>query len=116
MHVGKLLGFVLFVISILLTARWTKGIRIKSTTGAVIFALVLSVLNFFLFGPLMIVGLPLIILTFGIGIILINAVIWWLAGKLVSSVELDGYWAAIKASIITTLINWVLLKLVVVLF
>lgn len=105
---GKLLSFAILVISILLTARWTKGIRVKSTGGAIVFALVLSLLNYFLFGLLVVVTLPIVMLTFGLAIIFINALLWWLAAKLVSAVELDGYGAAIKASIVTTLISWVL--------
>lgn len=109
-------AFVVLVISILLTARWTKGIRVKSVPGAVVFALVLSVLNYFLFGVLVVITLPVVLLTFGLAIILINALLWWLAAKLVSAVEIDGYGAALKASIVTAIISWVLGWLLRVLF
>jgi putative membrane protein len=114
--VSNFAAFVVFVISILLTARWTKGIRVKSVFGAVVFAVVLSILNYFLFGLLVVIGFPLLVITLGLGIILINALLWWMAAKLVSAVEIDGYGAAIKASIVTSLISWVLGWLVRVVF
>ncbi len=113
---SKLAAFLVLVVAILLTARWTKGIRVKSVWGAVVFALVLSVLNYFLFGLLVVISLPIVVLTFGLAIILINALLWWMAAKLVSAVEIDGYGAALKASIVTSILSWLLGWLVRIVF
>jgi putative membrane protein len=100
------LQFVGFVVAVLLAARVVPGIKVKSVGGVVVFALVLALLNKLVLPFVLVFTFPLILLTLGLGLILVNAFMWWLADKVVSGVQIDGYGAAIAASVVTTLINW----------
>lgn len=102
-HLVKLL---IFAVSVLITAKVVPGIKVKSFGSAFVFAIVFAVLDFFLWWLLVVVSFPLIIVTFGLFLLVLNAILWMLADKLVSGVELSGFGAALFGSIVTSLINW----------
>jgi putative membrane protein len=71
--------------------------------GALIAAgFVLGVLNAFLKPFLKIIGVPLALVTFGLSLFLINIVIIWLTGVLVSGLHLGGFVGVIE----TTIVVW----------
>lgn len=102
-HIIHLLAF---AVAVLLTARWVPGIRVKNFTAAVIFSLVLAVLDKLLFTALVVLSFPLVLLSFGLFLIVINAFLFWLADKIVKNVEVDGFGAALVGSVVCSVINW----------
>jgi putative membrane protein len=93
-------------VAVLVAARIVPGIRVKSFGSAVIFALVLSLLNVFLKFILVIVSLPFLLLTLGLFMLIINGFLFWLADKIVDGVEVDGFGACVLGSILTSLVSW----------
>jgi putative membrane protein len=60
--------------------------------------------------PLLLLGcLPLLILTLGLFLLVINATLLWLTGKLVDGFEVPGFWpafwGALVISIVTIIVN-----------
>ena len=86
-----------------------SGVHIDGFGSAVIFALVLGVLNLIVTPILKILGLPLTILTLGFFSLVINALVILLAAKFVDGMAVDGFWWAfilsIALSLVTSLIN-----------
>ena len=67
-----------------LAATWLlDSIQVESTTTLLVVALVLTVLNMVVKPLLVLFTLPFVILTMGLGVLLINAVLLFLAGQLV---------------------------------
>jgi putative membrane protein len=93
-------------VGVLIAARIVPGVRVRSFGSAVVFGLVLGLLNAVLHPVLMILGLPFIILTLGLFMIAINAFVFWLADKLVDGVECSGPAAVILGSLVVTLFSW----------
>ncbi len=106
MLLHHVIQFVVFALAVLITAKVVPGLRVKSFGSALLFALVLALLNKLCLWALIMVSLPLVILSFGLFLIIINAFLYWLADKVVDGVELDGFGSAIAASVVTSLINW----------
>jgi putative membrane protein len=104
-HVLHLLAY---TVAILLAARIVPGIKVKSFTSALFFALVLALLNKLLFLPLLAITLPIVLVTFGIFILFINAGLFWLANKIVKGVEVNGFGAAFWGSLVASLLNWLI--------
>jgi putative membrane protein len=72
-----------------------------SGAGALIFAgLVLGILNAFLKPILRIIGVPLAFVTFGLSLFLINIVIIWLTGVLVSGLHLGGFVGVVETAVV----------------
>jgi len=93
-----------FIIRLLITAVVAYGLSmilkphivIDSYGTAVIFVLVLGILNAIIKPLLIILTLPITIITLGLFLLVINVLMVLLAGKFVSGIHIDGFlWAFI---------------------
>ena len=106
-----------FIVNILITAVavyiiskiLSPYVAINSFATAIIFSLVLAVLNFIVKPLIIILTLPVTIITLGLFLLVINVLIILLADKFVSGIKIDGFlWAfifGILLSVITTVLN-----------
>ncbi len=85
-----------------------KGLRFGSTGALVVAALLLGLANAVVRPLLVLLTLPLTLLTFGLFLLVINALVLMLVGKLVSGFHIDGFWTAFSASIFMALLSLVL--------
>jgi putative membrane protein len=108
-HIVHLL---LFAAIVLVTAKLVPGIRVKSYGAAVLFALVYAILDKLLFGVLVFLTFPAVLITFGLFLIVINAFLLWLADKVVAGVEIESFGAAIWVSLVTSILNVVVTRLI----
>jgi putative membrane protein len=93
-------------LAVLIAARIVPGIRVRSLGSALIFAVVLGLLNVLVRWLLIVLLLPFVVLTFGLFIFVINAFLFWLADKIVEGVEVDGFGAVLLGSLVTSGIGW----------
>lgn len=112
MVLQHVVSFFAFVVAVLVTSKVVPGIRVKSFTGAILFALAFALLNKLLFPLLLVFTLPLVIFSLGLFIVVINAFLFWLADKVVGGVEVDGFGSALFGSIVTSAVNWMILFLI----
>ncbi len=94
-----------FSLSIFLAAQFLPGIHLKGFFTAVWVALVYGVLKFLLFYLLVFLSLPLVIITLGLFLFVINAFLLWLTDKFVDGFQFDGFGSALLASVVITLID-----------
>ena len=106
--IHHLVHILVTALAVMFTAKVVPGVRARSFGGAFVFALVLAILNKLLFKLLVVLSLPLVLLTFGLFVFVINAFLYWLADKVVDGVEVDGAGAALLGSIVTSLITWMI--------
>ncbi|MDR6514841.1 phage holin family protein [Chryseobacterium camelliae] len=96
------------IVAFLLT-KILPGVNFTGFSAAVIFAIVLALLNLIVKPVLNILGLPLTIITLGLFTLVINAVIILIADYFIDSMTVDGFWWAflfsILLSVITSLAN-----------
>ena len=84
--------------------RLLDGVHFVDFGTAVIFAIILGVLNIFVKPVLQVLSLPLTIFTFGLFSLIVNAVIVLLAGAFVEGVTIDGVgWALIFSILLSVL-------------
>ena len=85
-----------------MSANVLPGIHVKSFWTALLAAIVLSIINFFVKPAFIILTLPINFLTLGLFTFLINALMIWLVSIIVSGFVIDGFvWAFILALIVT---------------
>ena len=80
----------------------------RNLTGCLIAALVIGFLNAFLRPIIILLTLPLNILTLGLFTFVINALMILLASELVSDFTVNGFGAALLASMIMAVVSFVL--------
>ena len=77
-------SWVIIAFGVLIASNTGSGIHYENREALIIAVILLSALNVFLKPVLMLFSLPFIILTFGIGIWIINALLFLFVGMLVS--------------------------------
>ena len=91
---------------IILGLAWAlPGIHVKSYFTAIIVAIMLGLFNIFLKPIMVILTIPATILTFGLFLFVINALIILLADWVVAGFVVDGFWWALLFSILMTFLN-----------
>ena len=104
-----------FIINLLITAAvvmftaWIlPGIQIKNYWSAIVVAIILALLNIFVKPVMVFLTIPFTIITFGLFLLVINALIILLAGAIVSGFKVMGFWWALAFSIVISLISYIL--------
>ncbi|HEY0610705.1 MAG TPA: phage holin family protein [Chitinophaga sp.] len=100
-----LIRLLVSALAAMLTAYLLPGVKIDNFITALILALVLAVLNLLVKPVLIILTLPVTIVTLGLFLLVINAIIILFAAKLVSGFRVEGFWWALLFSIVMTVIN-----------
>ncbi|MEJ2584366.1 MAG: phage holin family protein [Robiginitalea sp.] len=103
-----ILRLLLSALAVVLLANVLPGVHVATFGIAVIVALVLSLLNFLVKPLLIILTLPVTIITFGLFLLVINALIIMMAGGLVSGFAVDGFWWALLFSLLLSLVQSIL--------
>jgi putative membrane protein len=100
-----LLRLIVMTIAVVITSYVLPGVELDGFWTALIVAIVLSVLNVFLKPILVVLTIPVTILTFGLFLLVINALLILLASRLIPGFQVHGFWWALAFSVILTLIN-----------
>lgn len=100
-----LIRLVVSAATLVLVAYIVPGIHIESYTAAFIAAFVLGILNALVRPILILLTLPITILTLGIFIFVINAVLFMGVASFVEGFSVDGFWPAIFGSLLMTIIS-----------
>ena len=87
-----------------------EGIKFDSFWTAIIVAIVLAILNAIVKPILILITLPITLVTLGLFLFVINALIILLAAKLVGGFSVDGFWWALLFSLLLSLLTSVLYK------
>ena len=105
--VRMLVHWVLSALCLLLVAHFVPGIFVQGFGTALIAAIAIGFINGTLGAILKFVTFPLVILTFGIFWLVINALMLKLAAVVVPGFEVRGWWPAFWGGIILSLLNMV---------
>jgi len=98
--------------ALLLVAYLYPGVQVESFVVALLAALVLGLVNAIVRPLLVVLTLPVTLLTLGLFLFVINALLFWLVAELVQGFAVRGFWAAMLGSIlysvITLVTSWIL--------
>ena len=103
-----LVHWALLALGLWIASHVFKGLRFDSTGALVVAALLLGLANAVVRPLLVFLTLPLTLITFGLFLLVINALVLMLVAKLVSGFHLDGFGTAFWASLFMSLLSVVL--------
>ncbi len=87
-------------------ATWLiPGIHCDSGAALIAVVLLLSLFNVILKPLLVLFTLPFILVTMGLGMIVINALLFLFVGRLVEGFHVAGFWSAVGGAIVVSLTN-----------
>ncbi|MFC4297453.1 MAG: phage holin family protein [Castellaniella sp.] len=100
-----LLVWILNAVALLIVAYILPGITVASFGSALIAALVLGLLNAVVKPLLILLTLPLTIVTLGLFLLVLNALVFWLAGSILKGFQVDGFWWAVIGAIVYSIVS-----------
>jgi len=109
---GLLIRWLINALGLLLIANVIENVTLEGFAAALVAALVLGIANAFVRPILLILTLPLNILTLGLFTIVLNGFILYMVASVVNGFHIEGFWAAIIATILLSLISAIANKII----
>ena len=106
-----LIRILLTGIVVLLLANFLPGVAVTGYITAVIVAVVLALLNLIVKPILVLFTLPVTIVTFGLFLLVINAVIILLVDAFIGGFVVDGFWVALIFSLLLSIVQAILFSI-----
>ena len=100
-----ILKWLLSAAALLGVAYLYSGVTVTSFSGALVAAAVLGALNMVVRPLLVLFTLPVTVLTLGLFLFVINALMFWSAAGLVSGLNVNGFGAALLGSLIYSVLQ-----------
>ena len=97
--------WLLSALALLAVAYLYSGVVVTSFTGALVAAAVLGLLNIVLRPLLVLLTLPVTVVTLGLFLFIVNALMFWAAASLVSGLSVTGFGAALIGSLIYSVLQ-----------
>jgi putative membrane protein len=95
-------------IAVMVASSLIQGIRYDSKASLIGAALLLGILNAFVRPILLILSAPLILLTLGFFILVVNALMLFFVPGIVNGFHVDSFGSAFWGSIVISIVSWVL--------
>jgi putative membrane protein len=108
-----ILVWILNAVALLVVAYLLPGITVASFGSALIAALVLGLLNMLVKPVLVLLTLPITIVTLGLFLLILNALLFWFTGSILKGFQVNGFWWAVIGAILYSIISGLLSTLLV---
>jgi len=95
-------------IAVFLAVATVPGIEARDMTAGVAAVLVLTILNLLIRPILLILTLPLIVLSLGLFLVVVNAILLELTAYLVKGFTVSGFWPAVGGALVISIATSIL--------
>jgi putative membrane protein len=102
---NMIIRFLLSGVAVMLTAYLLPGTHVQDYWAALLVAVLISVSNVVVKPILILFTIPITVLTLGLFLLVINAVIILLVDYFVDGFSVDGFWWALAFSLILSIFN-----------
>jgi putative membrane protein len=102
---NSIIMFFLTGLAVVLTAYLLPGVHVENYGQALLVALVLSIANVIVKPILILFTIPLTVLSLGLFLLVINALIILMVDYFVPGFSVDGFWWALAFSLILSIFN-----------
>ncbi|MGZ8289432.1 MAG: phage holin family protein [Telluria sp.] len=85
-----------------------SSVTVTNVGAAMIAALVLGLVNTLVRPVLVLLTLPVTMVSLGLFLLVINALLFWGVAHLVEGFHVEGFWSAFLAAILYSIISWAL--------
>jgi putative membrane protein len=107
-----LLVWILNAIALWLVAVIVPGVQVEDDPLTLfIAAVVLGLVNALVKPLLVILTLPITVVTLGLFLLVINALLFWAVASLLPGFNVDGFWWAMLGALVYSLLTWALSSL-----
>jgi putative membrane protein len=104
--IGFLLRAAITALGLWVASELLAGLSLDSTTKLIIAAVVLGIVNALVRPIAFILTLPITLVTLGLFLLVLNAGMVALVAWLVPGMQVAGFWTAVGAALIVSLVSW----------
>jgi putative membrane protein len=101
-----LIVWLINAVALFLVPYLMHSIQVRDFGTALLAVLVLGLVNTLIRPLLVLLTLPVTVLTLGLFIFVINALLFWMVANFVSGFYVAGFWSAMGGAILYSLISW----------
>lgn len=105
---GILIRWFITTLAVLVVPYVISGVRVEGLGTALAAGAILGVLNAVVRPVLILLTLPLTVVTIGLFIFVINALLFEFAAAIVPGMHVASFWSALFASIVVSIVSWIL--------
>ena len=107
-HMKLISKWLLSAAALLFVATIYQGVEVRGFTAALVAAFVIGLLNMLVRPVLVVLTLPVTVLTLGLFLFVINALMFWAAASLLEGLRVTGFGAALIGSLIYSAVGVVI--------
>lgn len=100
-----LINLIVTAVIVYLLANFLPGVSVDGFGSSIIVVIVLALLNFLIKPILQLISIPITILTLGLFLFVINAVIIMLCGSIVGGFNVEGFFPALLFSLVLSIVQ-----------
>lgn len=104
--------WIVMAAALAVTGWIVPGIQLGGVGATFLAAVVIGLINALVKPVLVLLTLPLTVVTLGVFLLILNALLFWLAAALVPGFEVSGFVAAFFGAIVLAIVGWALAQLV----
>ncbi len=101
----------LTALAVVLLSKILPGVAVEGYVSAIIVAVVIALLRFIVKPVLVLLTFPVTVVTLGLFLLVINAIIILLADYFVSDFAVDGFWWALLFSLLLSFVQSILFSI-----
>jgi len=105
---GLVIRWLVSAAALYLTSQIVRGIHIDGLGPLLFAALTIGILNAFVRPFVLLLTLPLNFLTLGLFTLVVNAMMLWLASKVVIGFQIDSFWSALGGWLLMSFFTFVI--------
>jgi putative membrane protein len=105
---GLLIRWLVNAVALAVTAYIFEGIEVLRPFALLVASLLIGIMNAFVRPLLIFLTLPLTIVTLGLFILVINALLFWLVSSVVDGFVVRGFWTALGGTIVLSIVSFFL--------
>ena len=107
-----ILVWLLSAVALMAVAYLIPGVQVNSFKSALLAAVIIGLINSLLRPVLAFISFPITVLTLGLFYLVLNGLLFWLAGSLIRSFRVEGFWSGVFGAITYGIINWALISII----
>lgn len=109
--VNLLVRWIVLALGVVLSATLVPGIHYDTAGTLAVVVILLSFFNAVLKPLMVLFTLPFIVLSLGVGVWIINAVLFYFVGKLVDGFQVAGFGSALLGALVVSVTNLILTQM-----
>ncbi|MDY0272068.1 MAG: phage holin family protein [Advenella sp.] len=106
-----ILTWLLQALALMVVAYILPGVTVASFGSALVAAVILGLVNTIIYPVLAFLTIPITVVTLGLFLFILNALLFWLAGSIFNGFQVTGFWWALAGALIYSIISGILLSL-----